>query len=144
MKKHYSILFYGIIPPDNITFPWEDGDTSWEDTIAFRHKIFPPDDKFKGNEKEYEKYWAEKKKLIDSLKIKVEVFGTEKNPKYAFCIKDSIFYASQEFPEIVEPALFKEKNPIWDKLLFDFNGILAIEGKYTPRWYLCSYSDILS
>lgn len=143
MKKHFAILFYGMLPPDNLVMPWEESEMDWTDCIASRHKLHIPTDKFKGNEDKYEEYWKKKDELIKSLGILVEIYGSEKNTRYAFAIKDSIMYASQEFPERIDTNIFQESNPQWDGKLKKFIEILGIEEKLKAGWFLTSYSDML-
>ena len=142
MKKHFATLFYGIIPPDSFIFPWDESNTDWTECIASRHKLFPPQGKFTGNESKYEEYWKDKNKLINSLGIQIEPFGSEKNNKYGFAIKDSVYYSSQEFPELIDGYELTKKHSEWNALLENFCNILEIKEKIQPAWWLTSFSEM--
>lgn len=141
-----AFIFYGILVPESQVMPWdleEDIDYSWQECIAVRKGLNPPNIKLKGNEDKFKDYWDKRNKLIHDLGVTVEIYGNSREFNYCFAVKDSLIWASRGFATYLNIEEDFKIEKTWNKKINDFCEILGIKLEdIKPSWHLCTYGEI--
>lgn len=140
-----GILFYGITfteeEEEKLVFPWDkDGEElEPEEWFAKKLGIIEPEEEYEYSSlthEEYSKYWAEVRKVGETMKCELVHFGElDSETSFAIGVKKSVLVADGW--DTKEVTTLEIKNE-WKYQLKEFCEKAGIEYK-DPKWWLVSY-----
>ena len=132
-----GILFFGIDLDEegSLDVPWAGDD--WEEFVAKKLGVFPPDVPFEGNENVFREYWNKKAEVLKTLGCDMRYHCSDSCACLFVAPEDKILIASRGYPKRVTGALLDVDGKHVEKLK-KFCELLELPWS-EPKWQLASY-----